>query len=102
MTPQPISTAPEYTRMLVYCQRPAVNTGWWQIAEFDEEIGEWLDDAVDGESCLVKPTYWLPLPPPPVTEESPATLIEPLADGTTYTRSYQVFLPNPPNPPKPQ
>ena len=71
-TPQPIATAPEYTRILVYCQRPQVNTGWWQVAEYDEEIGEWLDDAVDGELLLVKPTCWLPLPPLPVTEESSA------------------------------
>ena len=36
----------------------------------------------------------------PVTEESLATGSEPLPNGTTYTRSYQVFLPNPtqPNP----
>lgn len=63
--PLPIDSAPKYTRTLVYCQRPQVNTGWWQVAEYDEEIGEWLDDAVDGEICLVKPTCWLPLPPPP-------------------------------------
>lgn len=62
MTPQPIATAPKGTRILVYCQRKATNEGWWQIAEYDEEIGEWLDDAVDGEICLVKPTCWLPLP----------------------------------------
>lgn len=68
--PQPIATAPEYTRVLVYCQRVAVNTGWWQIAEFDEDIGEWLDDAVDGELLLVKPTLWLPLPPAP-TQSNP-------------------------------
>ena len=63
--PLPIDSAPKYTRTLVYCQRPQVNTGWWQIAEYDEEIGEWLDDAVDGEICLFKPTCWLPLPPAP-------------------------------------
>ena len=36
----------------------------------------------------------------PATEDSSATLSEPLPNGTTYTRSYQVFLPNPnqPNP----
>ena len=68
--PQPIDSAPKYTRTLVYCHRPQVNTGWWQIAEYDEEIGEWLDDAVDGEICLVKPTCWLPLPPAP-TQPNP-------------------------------
>ena len=31
----------------------------------------------------------------PVTEESSATLSESFPDGTTYTRSYQVFLPTP-------
>ena len=36
----------------------------------------------------------------PATEQSSATGSEPLPNGTTYTRSYQVFLPNP-NQPKP-
>ena len=36
----------------------------------------------------------------PATEDSSATLSESFPDGTTYTRSYQVFLPNP-NQPKP-
>ena len=31
----------------------------------------------------------------PTTEDSLATGSEPLPDGTTYTRSYQVFLPTP-------
>jgi hypothetical protein len=35
-----------------------------------------------------------------VTEESLATGSEPLPNGTTYTRSYQVFLPTP-NPTQP-
>ena len=78
MTPQPIATAPEYTRILVYCQRPQVNTGWWQIAEYDEERGEWLEDVVDGEILLVKPTCWLPLPEPccPFVEEHPRKMDE--------------------------
>ena len=39
----------------------------------------------DGETEKIKPT----------TEESSATGSEPLPNGTTYTRSYQVFLPTP-------
>lgn len=73
MTPQPIATAPKGKRILVYCQRKATSEGWWEIAEYDEEIyAGWLDDAVDGEILLVQPTYWLPLPPlptPPMTKQ---------------------------------
>ena len=39
----------------------------------------------DGETEKIKPT----------TEESSAVLSESFRDGTTYTRSYQVFLPTP-------
>ncbi len=31
----------------------------------------------------------------PATEQSSATLTESFPDGTTYTRTYQVFLPTP-------
>ena len=71
MTPQPIATAPKERRILVYCQRAATSEGWWQIGQFDQEIGEWLDDVVDGELLLVKPTCWLPLPCCPFFEEHP-------------------------------
>jgi hypothetical protein len=37
----------------------------------------------------------------PAAEQSSATLSESFPDGTTYTRSYQVFLPNP-TPTQPQ
>jgi hypothetical protein len=37
----------------------------------------------------------------PATEQSSATLTESFRDGTTYTRSYQVFLPTP-TPTQPQ
>ena len=39
----------------------------------------------DGETEKIKPA----------TEESSAVLSESFRDGTTYTRSYQVFLPTP-------
>ena len=37
----------------------------------------------------------------PATEDSSATGSEPLPNGTTFTRSYQVFLPTPNPTPKP-
>ena len=75
-----------------------------------ERINMWEGDngSTDMHECLKD---FLPTPPnpnttksdsstSPVTEESSATLSESFPDGTTYTRSYQVFLPNPnqPNP----
>lgn len=53
-----------------------------KIAKLVEEI--W-GQPFDGETERIKP----------VTEESSATLSESFADGITYTRSYQVFLPTP-------
>jgi hypothetical protein len=80
--------------------------------ETAEEKVAWLTEILVTKSCdPVFADYWLrlarrnlllglPLKTEepdlnPVTEQSSATLSEPLPNGTTYTRSYQVFLPTP-------
>lgn len=70
MTPQPISTAPKGTRILVYCQRGTLGEGWWEIGQFYGQEGRWMNDEDEPKLGITQPTCWLPLPPLPVTEES--------------------------------
>jgi hypothetical protein len=53
--------------------------------EISQAVEEIWGQPFDGETEKIKPA----------TEESLATLSESFPDGTTYTRSYQVFLPTP-------
>jgi len=76
MTPQPVSTAPKGTRILLYCQRKATDEGWWEIGQFYGQIGRWMNDEDEPKLGTTQPTLWLPLPAipnQPVTEESSAT-----------------------------
>jgi len=65
MTPQPISTAPQGQRILLYCKRPIESEGWWQIGLLCTDIGRFIDDDSEPDWLLVQPTYWIPLPQPP-------------------------------------
>jgi hypothetical protein len=65
MTPQPVSTAPKGTRILLYCQRAVESDGWWQIGLLCTDIGRFIDDDSEPNWLLVQPTYWLPLPAHP-------------------------------------
>jgi len=65
ITPQPISTAPKGTRILLYCQRKATDEGWWEIGQFYGQIGRWMNDEFFVSLMLTQPTLWLPLPPTP-------------------------------------
>lgn len=66
----------------------------YSVEIFPEDAAELIwGRPFDGETEKIKP----------VTEESSATLSESFSDGTTYTRTYQVFLPTPtPTPTQPQ
>jgi len=64
-TPQPISTAPKGTRILLYCQRKATVDGWWEIGQFCRQLRRWMNDDSEPNWRLVQPTYWMPLPPTP-------------------------------------
>lgn len=83
---QPIETAPrDGTAILVMSDDwPGTKTGraeecnghntyvaqWWG----DEEDGRWVCymDAVQDPDCPIKPTHWMPLPPPPIEQERAA------------------------------
>jgi hypothetical protein len=65
ITPQPVSTAPKGTRILLYCKRPIESEGWWQIGMHCPDVCRWIDDDYEPDWMLVQPTYWLPLPQPP-------------------------------------
>jgi hypothetical protein len=65
MTPQPISTAPQGQRILLYCQRKSTDEGWWQIGLLCTDIGKFIDDDSEPNWLLVQPSFWLPLPPQP-------------------------------------
>jgi hypothetical protein len=65
ITPQPISTAPQGQRILLYCQRKSTDEGWWQIGLLCTDIGKFIDDDSEPNWLLVQPSYWMPLPQPP-------------------------------------
>ena len=71
MTREKLSKALDYWREGLISKNKALELIWGQ--------------PFDGETEKIKP----------VTEDSLATLSESFLDGTTYTRSYQVFLPTP-------
>ena len=69
---QPIETAPEYVRVLVWSKREGVNTAkqigggspmWW-LYTHEGTVNECHDDG-SGDPMEVDPTHWMPLPAPP-------------------------------------
>lgn len=92
---RPIETAPKDGRLVLLAINPPLNSnnilGWWQEDVLPVVMGRWNDDtwavdmskwdsvfmeegAADSEGrsfalCLrVRPTHWMPLPPPPASE----------------------------------
>ena len=72
-TPRPIESAPEKTRVLVFCPEDE-GTGYVSGWVIGERYLEWEGDMrlEDG----VQPTHWLPLPPDP-TQADPTTETNP-------------------------
>jgi hypothetical protein len=70
------------------------------MQNFDNAIPLIWGQPFDGETEKINTAKSVSLTSP-AAEDSSATLSESFPDGTTYTRSYQVFLPNP-TPTQPQ
>lgn len=65
----PIETAPERQWVLVHGKR-ARTSSQCMVAMLDAEWG-W-ESADDGYGMYIKPTHWMPLPPPPGDTPSPS------------------------------